>query len=1185
QLKNTQHSFTKSMHFHSNVPRSKFNRSMYQPQSQRSTSVTAGHVTRHMSVRRTTVKKSLMNSNNYTPSEFPISEEVIKAITTFCFPDGMKIYEEKKDCYTHFLVLTDIQGNKTYATCLTFYRSFIVEKDGDGNEYVSLEASNSTLTKGQYRCYIPHCCVLISKYPYFTVMKDCLSLMVHRIEQGPPDDMYQHIKVFTHVLTWTPAPPAGKVAIEVNLSEVPFVIHPPQNADKPVIDIPLYLVFLCLPPQEILHVISAMLVEQRIVFMSSSYAMLTTAMESFLNFILPFQWTYTYVPILSNESLEFLEAPGTFMMGCHSTHKNQVEQIEGLVVVDLDEGVVTCNLEGDVDSQSRNSSENGSMCEMMDIPEIPEESANLFLKVCKKARVYFDVDEVRRPCPFDVDAERRRKQKKIKALNEEITSGCLELMVNLFRGVVSEIRVDLKKFNKQAFLDSKVATEKTFYEKVTKTEMFRRFLKDRMNDKTDYWVEMEVKTRPQSNISESNPSLPKRRPLRKVSSVASFPSLAASREMKIFKMCSIGDSVVGYIMKTLRDLHKALQMSQSYQERASYTYLIGMFRLADNKRLQALEDLVSLAAIDSNLLPHRLIRQLASQIDEKDLLKLKSKPSCQNLEELLGNSLKDSMYGKKYDDSVEIPKRDLFYNEFADIVCLLEMTDDYDTIGRLFTALLPAHLHQNYVDQETFEAFCHCWKENNENCLSLNVDEGMLLESECILKLTSLCKTDFGTGRVALTDKRLCFVKDISTEVKEIIKLRDIKELEKKTQTSLLKQVKVLKVRGQGGFKFTAWLKEERDHFWLLVEEMWAGKVVSIETKDIHAIQKAAQNVLLIDAVITSGQEECTAHHGNEEAIKCLCFYKNYRDSGQHQLPEDTKDTLQKRLDPNFGERERKSVHALLYTPGIPDQGISPRLWVGLGDGKIKVYNAAQWTLEAEFVQTKQSVTCLVAIDRRHVWAGSYGIFIIDIETIRSNKTLMDHQEIVMDIVAVDDGNYAFTASIDGVIMKWDVQKLTLCQEPIKLAGISDLRSLKYHEDQLWCGTWTSVLRVDLTGSILESYQYCTNSNAEKPIEIDSFRILDNNEIWAGCRREGKIIIWQKGHTKNSEVVVKELKCRGISDMVEQENRVWIGSKDGKIYLINSDTKNQIKVLTAHDDAVRSLCNAEGRYILSGSGK
>lgn len=52
-------------------------------------------------------------------------------------------------------------------------------------------------------------------------------------------------------------------------------------------------------------------------------------LQSFLNFILPFEWKYTYVPILSSKSLELLEAPGTFMMGCHSKYKEEVNQVRG----------------------------------------------------------------------------------------------------------------------------------------------------------------------------------------------------------------------------------------------------------------------------------------------------------------------------------------------------------------------------------------------------------------------------------------------------------------------------------------------------------------------------------------------------------------------------------------------------------------------------------------------------------------------------------------------------------------------------------------------------------------------------------------------------------------------------------------------------------------------------------------
>ena len=131
---------------------------------------------------------------------------------------------------------------------------------------------------------------------------------------------------------------------------------------------------------------------------------------------------------------------------------------------------------------------------------------------------------------------------------------------------------------------------------------------------------------------------------------------------------------------------------------------------------------------------------------------------------------------------------------------------------------------------------------------------------------------------------RLCFVKDICSELKDITRLSQIAELEKKSMFSIINKVKVLRIKGVGnemgwafmrppctfripytdetlfkcnpnvhfidGVRFTAWLKEERDDFCLLIEEMWAGKIVSDSTKDIHAIQKAAQNVLLVDALL-----------------------------------------------------------------------------------------------------------------------------------------------------------------------------------------------------------------------------------------------------------------------------------------------------------------------------------------------
>lgn len=58
-----------------------------------------------------------------------------------------------------------------------------------------------------------------------------------------------------------------------------FTICPSQEAEKQVIDIPLYLPFLIFPPDEILRILSAIMVEHRIVFIASNYALLTVIME------------------------------------------------------------------------------------------------------------------------------------------------------------------------------------------------------------------------------------------------------------------------------------------------------------------------------------------------------------------------------------------------------------------------------------------------------------------------------------------------------------------------------------------------------------------------------------------------------------------------------------------------------------------------------------------------------------------------------------------------------------------------------------------------------------------------------------------------------------------------------------------------------------------------------------------
>ena len=48
--------------------------------------------------------------------------------------------------------------------------------------------------------------------------------------------------------------------------------------------------------------------------------------------------------------------------------------------------------------------------------------------------------------------------------------------------------------------------------------------------------------------------------------------------------------------------------------------------------------------------------------------------------------------------------------------------------------------------------------------------------------------------------------------------------------------------------------------------------------------------------------------------------------------------------------------------------------------------------------------------------------------------------------------------------------------------------------------------------------------------------------------------------------------------------QVWVGSKDGVLYLYDADTHALQRRLKTHNDSLRSLCTVDTRYIITGAG-
>ena len=126
---------------------------------------------------------------------------------------------------------------------------------------------------------------------------------------------------FARIWGWlvheVPAPPPGTALILHGLGEpsVCAVARPPCGLPAIYVPSPLQLLLTRLSVSALLLVVRLLLLEQKVLFVSSSVAFLTTACEVFSSILLfPLAWVHCYNPLLP--SMDYLATPPPFLFGC-----------------------------------------------------------------------------------------------------------------------------------------------------------------------------------------------------------------------------------------------------------------------------------------------------------------------------------------------------------------------------------------------------------------------------------------------------------------------------------------------------------------------------------------------------------------------------------------------------------------------------------------------------------------------------------------------------------------------------------------------------------------------------------------------------------------------------------------------------------------------------------------------------
>ncbi|KAK2830455.1 hypothetical protein Q5P01_018386 [Channa striata] len=1137
------------------------------------------------------------------------------ALPQLCFPGGLQLTSEQKEDSYHFLVFTDLFGNRTHGAVVQYYRPV---QDGvlqNGHRWNSSKS----------RLFTPFAVCVISKFPYYNALRDCLSCLLVQLRPARQVDMEETIKEFSAKLSLVPLPPPGQLHVSFSLRPLQVVLPSREDQDSPVIDIDLHLPFLCFTHNTLLQVLSCLLQEQRMVLFSSDWARLTLVAESLLLYLQPLSWQQPYVPVLAGGMLDFLMAPTAFLMGCHISNFEEVAaETEDLILVNIDDGII----------QSSGS-------ETVDLPAIPLPAAESFISRAECLQLYYDLELCHLGAGTDANALRCQRRDWQTRLNSQIQNLALELVVNIFRGVQDFLNHEHRVFNSEEFLRTREPADQSFYKKVLETHIFHSFLRDRLNRKWDTFSRMEQNTRNKAHRNRAMTDSPRRPPISDLSRTgystyaspddrlskrlgASLPNLeqpvndilpaislkrpASLRKMtpdiglrnpqkiaKVFRLPEFPPPlayhyVQNYYSDMVASLGKTISATPPDESAllARYHYLRGLVNTVSNRHLDALEDFQSLYKTDSEIFPSQMVKSLVDSLTEVERLQADKRPELKRLisrvkrdqeRERAHHSNGNEEGGVKH---FQLPKKYMQLEDFVKCVQESGIVKDQGTIHRLFDALTVGQ--QKQVGPDLFRVFYTIWKETEaeaqEVCLPASVLEH-IEPTECVFKLSSSVKTSRGVGKIAMTQRRLFLLTDGRPGYVEVAQYRDLEEVKVSSAPFLLLRIPSLKLRVRGRKEaFEANLKTETELWNLMVKEMWAGRSMADQHKDPQYMQQALTNALLMDAAVGSLQSSKAIY-----AASKLAHFDRIKMEVPMMVPKTTAETLKHKINPSLELAAPQAVEVLLYTPG--------QLWVSVGGGKVMVFDASSWSLTHTCQVGNARLNCMLGLYNDQVWMGSEDsvIYIISMVAMVCNRQLTEHRAEVTGL-ALDTDKYsqkvAYSCSADGTVMAWDVSTLQV-KKQFRLS-CDHLQSVCSSNGTLWCCSRDSIMEVWRNGS-LKNWRKLPEQQKESPSRFSSVLLLpEREELWSVCLDSGEVYIWQIKDTAKPFQCVTLQDCAGCFCMIKVKNQVWVGgmgrsSTKGKIYILDTETHQVLKELHGHNDKVKALCSAEDRYVLSGAGE
>uniref|UniRef100_A0A8C3M9L7 Uncharacterized protein n=1 Tax=Geospiza parvula TaxID=87175 RepID=A0A8C3M9L7_GEOPR len=269
-----------------------------------------------------------------------------QGIELFCQPGGWQLSKERKQPTFFVVVLTDIDSERHYCSCLTFYEAEInLVSVFKGTKEIEGEEESGLIQPAEV--FAPKSLVLVSRLDYPEIFRACLGL----IYTVYVDSLNVSLETLIANLCSCLVPASGGSQVNGEGEQRNPKLFSLGAGDRQLIQTPLHdslpvtgtsvaLLFQQLGIQNVLSLFCAVLTENKVLFHSASFQRLSDACRALESLMFPLKYSYPYIPILPAQLLEVLSSPTPFIIGVHSVFRNDIHELLDVIIADLDGGTI-----------------------------------------------------------------------------------------------------------------------------------------------------------------------------------------------------------------------------------------------------------------------------------------------------------------------------------------------------------------------------------------------------------------------------------------------------------------------------------------------------------------------------------------------------------------------------------------------------------------------------------------------------------------------------------------------------------------------------------------------------------------------------------------------------------------------------------------------------------------------------